>query len=108
MDAPDIVISGYCPFYACVPSKAMLRSARVWRLGAGEQFSGLFTGRSDATAAYRHAVARRERIVHGRNDSSTARRCRRPGRGCCVGPGASSSPGSWRSTALGSSIAISS
>ena len=72
MDAPDIVISGYCPFYACVPSKAMLRSARVWRLGADEQFSGLFTGRSDATAAYRQAVGRRERIVHGRDDSSTA------------------------------------
>jgi pyruvate/2-oxoglutarate dehydrogenase complex dihydrolipoamide dehydrogenase (E3) component len=52
------LVGGYCPFYACVPSKAMLRSARVWRLGADEQFSGLFTGRSDATAAYRQAVGR--------------------------------------------------
>jgi pyruvate/2-oxoglutarate dehydrogenase complex dihydrolipoamide dehydrogenase (E3) component len=66
------LVGGYCPFYACVPSKAMLRSARVWRLGADEQFSGLFTGRSDATAAYRQAVARRERIVHDRDDSLTA------------------------------------
>ena len=54
------LMGGYCPFYACVPSKAMLRSARVWELGADEQFSGLFTGRADATAAYRQAVARRD------------------------------------------------
>jgi dihydrolipoamide dehydrogenase len=66
------LVGGYCPFYACVPSKAMLRSARVWGLGADEQFGGLFTGRSDATAAYRQSVARRERIVNGRDDSLTA------------------------------------
>src|SRR5215211_6533295 len=58
-------VGGYCPFYACVPSKAMLRSARVWGLGADEQFSGLFTGRSDPAVAYRQAVARRKRIVNG-------------------------------------------
>ena len=66
------LVGGYCPFYACVPSKAMLRSARVWGLGTDEQFGGLFTGRSDPAAAYRQAVARRERIVNGRDDSLTA------------------------------------
>jgi pyruvate/2-oxoglutarate dehydrogenase complex dihydrolipoamide dehydrogenase (E3) component len=66
------LVGGYCPFYACVPSKAMLRSARVWGLGADEQFRRLFTARSDAAVAYQQAVARRERIVHGRDDSLTA------------------------------------
>jgi len=101
-------VGGYCPFYACVPSKAMLRSARVWGLGADEQFSGLFTGRSDPAVAYRQAVARRKRIVNGRDDSLTAAALQKTGRGCCVGPGASSSLGSWRSRAPGSGTATSS
>jgi pyruvate/2-oxoglutarate dehydrogenase complex dihydrolipoamide dehydrogenase (E3) component len=87
------LVGGYCPFYACVPSKAMLRSARVWRLGADEQFSGLFTGRSDATAAYRQAVARRERIVHGRNDSSTAAALQKTGARLLRGTGRIVQPG---------------
>ncbi|MFL6101862.1 MAG: dihydrolipoyl dehydrogenase family protein, partial [Actinomycetes bacterium] len=87
------LVGGYCPFYACVPSKAMLRSARVWRLGADEQFSGLFTGRSDATAAYRQAAARRERIVHGRNDSSTAVALQKTGARLLRGTGRIVQPG---------------
>jgi dihydrolipoamide dehydrogenase len=66
------LVGGYCPFYACVPSKAMLRSAGVWGLGGNEQFGGLFTGRVDGPAAYQQAVARRERIVNHRDDSRTA------------------------------------
>ena len=82
------LVGGYCPFYACVPSKAMLRSARVWGLGADEQFSGLFTGRSDATAAYRQAVARRERIVNSRDDSLTAAALQKTGARLLRGTGA--------------------
>jgi pyruvate/2-oxoglutarate dehydrogenase complex dihydrolipoamide dehydrogenase (E3) component len=66
------LVGGYCPFLACVPSKAMLRSASVWGLAANQQFSGLLTGRSEPADAYRKAVARRERIVHGRDDTSAA------------------------------------
>ena len=68
------LVGGYCPFLACVPSKAMLRSASVWGLAANQQFSGLFAGRSEPADAYRQAVARRERIVNGRDDSSARRR----------------------------------
>jgi pyruvate/2-oxoglutarate dehydrogenase complex dihydrolipoamide dehydrogenase (E3) component len=87
------LVGGYCPFYACVPSKAMLRSARVWGLGADEQFSGLFTGRSDATAAYRQAVTRRERIVNGRDDSLTAAALQKTGARLLRGTGHVVQPG---------------
>jgi pyruvate/2-oxoglutarate dehydrogenase complex dihydrolipoamide dehydrogenase (E3) component len=87
------LVGGYCPFYACVPSKAMLRSARVWGLGADEQFSGLFTGRSDPAAAYRQAVARRERIVHGRDDSLTAAALQKTGARLLRGTGRVIKPG---------------
>ena len=87
------LVGGYCPFYACVPSKAMLRSARVWGLGADEQFSGLFTGRSDATVAYRQAMARRERIVHGRDDSLTAAALQKTGARLLRGTGRVIKPG---------------
>src|SRR3712207_2630822 len=66
------LVGGYCPFYAYVPSKAMLRSASVWGLGDSEQFRGLCSDRAGAADAYRQAVARRERIVNGRDDSRTA------------------------------------
>jgi len=87
------LVGGYCPFYACVPSKAMLRSARVWGLAADEQFSGLFTSRSDATAAYRQAVARRERIVNGRDDSLTAAALQKTGARLLRGTGRVVQPG---------------
>jgi pyruvate/2-oxoglutarate dehydrogenase complex dihydrolipoamide dehydrogenase (E3) component len=87
------LVGGYCPFYACVPSKAMLRSARVWELGADEQFSGLFTGRSDAAAAYRQAVARREQIVNGRDDSLTAAALQKTGARLLRGTGRIVQPG---------------
>jgi pyruvate/2-oxoglutarate dehydrogenase complex dihydrolipoamide dehydrogenase (E3) component len=71
----------------------MLRSARVWGLGADEQFSGLFTGRSDATAAYGQAVARRERIVHARDDSLTAAALQKTGARLLRGTGRVIKPG---------------
>ncbi|MFJ6562677.1 dihydrolipoyl dehydrogenase family protein [Streptomyces sp. NPDC091412] len=65
-------VGGECPFVACVPSKAMLRSARVWQTAADPQWAGLFSGRVPGADAYQEAVRRRERIVHGRDDSTNA------------------------------------
>jgi pyruvate/2-oxoglutarate dehydrogenase complex dihydrolipoamide dehydrogenase (E3) component len=87
------LVGGYCPFYACVPSKAMLRSAAVWELGDGEQFRGLCTDRADAADAYRQAVARRERIVNGRDDSRTAAALEKTGARLLRGTGRIVRPG---------------
>ncbi|GAA2426654.1 NAD(P)/FAD-dependent oxidoreductase [Streptomyces macrosporus] len=68
----EALVGGDCPFLACVPSKAMLRSAQVWRAADDPEWAGLFTGRVPERAAYEQTVARRERIVHGRDDTANA------------------------------------
>lgn len=65
-------VGGECPFLACVPSKAMLRAARVWQSVGDPQWVALATGRVTARQAYDEAVRRRDRIVHGRDDSVNA------------------------------------
>ncbi|HWD46814.1 MAG TPA: hypothetical protein VHM23_24410 [Actinomycetota bacterium] len=82
------LVGGHCPYLACVPSKAMLRSASVWGLAADDQFRGLFTGRAEPADAYRQAVAHRERIVNGRNDSPTAAALEKTGARLLRGTGA--------------------
>lgn len=69
-------VGGECPFVACMPSKAMLRSAQVRHLAGiarqlGATADDLPLG--DDAAAYREAVARRDGIAEGRDDSSHAR-----------------------------------
>jgi pyruvate/2-oxoglutarate dehydrogenase complex dihydrolipoamide dehydrogenase (E3) component len=87
------LVGGCCPYLACVPSKAMLRSASVWGLAAADQFRGLFTGRAEPAVAYREAVARRERIVNGRNDSATAAALEKTGARLLRGTGRVVRPG---------------
>jgi pyruvate/2-oxoglutarate dehydrogenase complex dihydrolipoamide dehydrogenase (E3) component len=65
-------VGGACPFVACVPSKAMLHTARVWQLGADTRQSALFTGRVPAREAYRVACEQRDAIVHHRDDTLNA------------------------------------
>ncbi len=68
-------VGGECPFVACIPSKAMLRSAHLRRLietlrdlGAT---SSIHTS-GDGREAYLVAAARRDRICDGRDDSQHA------------------------------------
>jgi pyruvate/2-oxoglutarate dehydrogenase complex dihydrolipoamide dehydrogenase (E3) component len=92
MDAADIVIigagAGAKLIWGSVPGRS------VTGLGADERFSGLFTGRSDPAVAYRQAVARRERIVHGRDDSLTAAALQKTGARLLRGTGRVVQPGS--------------
>lgn len=86
-------VGGACPFVACVPSKAMLRSARVWQLGADPQQSALFTGRVPAAEAYRLACERRDDIVHHRDDALNADALERTGAVLVRGHGQLREPG---------------
>lgn len=68
-------VGGDCPFVACVPSKAMLRSAEVRLLARDAQRYGAVAtplALDDGAAAYAAAVARRDRI-RGRDDQDGVR-----------------------------------
>lgn len=86
-------VGGACPFVACVPSKAMLRTARVWQLGADSEQSKLFTGRVPAAQAYQVACERRDLIVHHRDDSLNAEALGRTGAVLVRGHGELREPG---------------
>jgi pyruvate/2-oxoglutarate dehydrogenase complex dihydrolipoamide dehydrogenase (E3) component len=92
----DRRVGGECPFVACVPSKALLRSAQVRRLIASAPRLGatsLPVILDDPAEAFATAVARRDAISHGRDDSAKANGLRRSGavlfrgKGCIDGPG---------------------
>lgn len=68
-------VGGECPYVACMPSKAMLRSASVrrtardlQRLGAAVQGADL----ADGPGAYRRAAARRDEISEHLDDAEAA------------------------------------
>lgn len=65
-------VGGECPFVACIPSKAMLRSAEVWQLGRDPEHVAMFAGSSPAPEAYAEACRRRDEIVHHRDDTLAA------------------------------------
>lgn len=69
------LVGGECPYLACMPSKALLRSAtardtarRLTDLGAAAQPVDL----GDPAQAYRAAVRRRDEIAEHRDDSEAA------------------------------------
>src|SRR5438067_3312227 len=68
-------VGGSCPFVACVPSKAMLRSAEVRLLAQHAAELGATSGPlslDDGAAAYAAAAARRDRIA-GQSDADGVR-----------------------------------
>ena len=66
------LVGGECPYLACMPSKAMLRSAAV-RAGAQELAElGATVELGDGTAAYRAAARRRDEIAEHRDDAGAA------------------------------------
>jgi pyruvate/2-oxoglutarate dehydrogenase complex dihydrolipoamide dehydrogenase (E3) component len=68
-------VGGECPFVACMPSKALLFSAHVRRVSARAHLYGAVAeplALDDPMTAFAAAVARRDRISNGRDDSGKA------------------------------------
>jgi len=92
-------IGGECPFVSCMPSKALLRSALVRRLSARAHLLGAVAERlalDDPAKAFAAAVARRDRISNGRDDSQNAADVVRSGATLYRGRGRIVSPGRVR------------
>lgn len=69
-------VGGECPYVACVPSKALLRSAHTRRLLTRAYELGAVAGPldvGDAAAAFTVAAARRDRVSENRVDSSAVK-----------------------------------
>ena len=90
------LVGGECPYLACMPSKALLRSAHVRTLlGAADALGATAQAVSlgDAGQAWTAAVARRDEIAEGRDDTAAAAALRQAGvalvraRGTVVRPG---------------------
>jgi pyruvate/2-oxoglutarate dehydrogenase complex dihydrolipoamide dehydrogenase (E3) component len=60
------LIGGECSYYACMPSKALLRPADV--LGEAKRIAGVPTGSGELEA--QAVLARRDEVIHDRDDSA--------------------------------------
>ena len=90
------LVGGQCPFYACMPSKAMLRSAGLRSLVATARSFGAVVAdcpRDDPEGAYAVAARRRDGVAEGRDDTSHARDLRSLGVEVVRGRGRVSGPG---------------
>lgn len=69
-------VGGECPYVACVPSKAMLRSAHVRRTVLGAHLYGAVAKPvllDDAEEAFRLAIARRDEIAENLDDEAAVK-----------------------------------
>src|SRR3954466_6926845 len=89
-------VGGECPYVACMPSKAVLRSAqarhdasRLSDLGGASVVPGL----DDPVAAFRRAAERRDDVAEHRDDSSAAQGLADAGVTIVRGPGRIVRPG---------------
>lgn len=89
-------VGGECPYVACIPSKAMLRSAQArQRARHLAELGGASTAPKldDDQLAYRAATARRDELSAHRDDSDAAERMRRRGVTLIRGTGRINGPG---------------
>src|SRR5262245_12137495 len=73
------LLGGECPYFACMPSKAMLHSAEIRHRIAGAPANGAVSRPSsldEGKLAYRAAAARRHEIAERLDDSEHARELR--------------------------------
>ncbi len=76
------LVGGECPYFACVPSKAMLYAAELRRLIGAAHQSGAVSGPlklGNLRAAYAAAVARRDEVAEQRDDSGAVRQLEEDG-----------------------------
>ncbi|MHB1526746.1 MAG: dihydrolipoyl dehydrogenase family protein [Candidatus Dormibacteria bacterium] len=76
------LVGGECPYVACMPSKALLRSAQLRREAADLDSFGAVANAVDVgagTRAFATAVARRDRICEHREDAEHAAELARAG-----------------------------
>jgi pyruvate/2-oxoglutarate dehydrogenase complex dihydrolipoamide dehydrogenase (E3) component len=76
------LLGGECPYFACMPSKAMLHSAEIRHLVGSAHTAGSVSrplGLDDGRVAYRAAAARRHEIVDRLDDSDRMRQLRAQG-----------------------------
>jgi len=103
------LVGGECPYFACMPSKAMLAAAELRHVIRQTAVPSGAVGRSvaldDDRDAYAAAVARRDAVANHRDDGDTVRRLQAQGvriikaRGLIEGPGVLSAGGErigWR------------
>ena len=89
-------VGGECSYVACIPSKAMLHSARVNALIQTAEVAGAradLATSGDDVAAYRRAVERRDRLAHYRDDTKAAERLNELGATLIRGRGRITKPG---------------
>ncbi|MHB1988996.1 MAG: dihydrolipoyl dehydrogenase family protein [Acidimicrobiales bacterium] len=90
------LVGGICPFRACMPSKALLRSAAVRGLFSEASGIGATTERVELgtrAADYELAIERRDLVVEGRDDTEHAKELQRLGVELVRGTGEIRGPG---------------
>ncbi|MCW2973791.1 MAG: family, FAD-dependent NAD(P)-disulfide oxidoreductase [Thermoleophilia bacterium] len=71
------LVGGECPYWGCMPSKALLRPAQVWR--EGSRTAGVAEALDGRALDIEAVLGRRDDIIHALDDSSHTERIERIG-----------------------------